>query len=174
MVQIKWFERKFDFTSKQNTFPSIVERLIGTPIRIEEKCKTLSSDNATKRIHNTWSIKENIGHLVDMEPLWQGRFEDIKNSRALRTADLQNTKTNTANHNNTPLEDLFYSFRTIRKQTILLLENIDEHILYQSGIHPRLKIPMRTIDLFLFVAEHDDHHLSRITEIIKLQHKKVK
>jgi hypothetical protein len=27
---------------------------------------------------------------------------------------------------------------------------------------------MRTLDLFLFVAEHDDHHLARITELVKL------
>jgi hypothetical protein len=26
---------------------------------------------------------------------------------------------------------------------------------------------MRTMDLFLFVAEHDDHHLARITEMVK-------
>ena len=26
---------------------------------------------------------------------------------------------------------------------------------------------MRTIDLFIFVAEHDDHHLARITEIVR-------
>jgi hypothetical protein len=27
---------------------------------------------------------------------------------------------------------------------------------------------MRTMDLFLFVAEHDDHHLARITELARL------
>ncbi len=26
---------------------------------------------------------------------------------------------------------------------------------------------MRTMDLYLFVAEHDDHHLARITELIE-------
>jgi hypothetical protein len=37
-----------------------------------------------------------------------------------------------------------------------------------SALHPRLKTPMRIIDLFLFVAEHDDHHLARITELARL------
>lgn len=27
---------------------------------------------------------------------------------------------------------------------------------------------MRTMDLFLFVAEHDDHHLARITELMEI------
>jgi len=27
---------------------------------------------------------------------------------------------------------------------------------------------MRTQDLFLFVADHDDHHLARITQLLKI------
>jgi len=40
-------------------------------------------------------------------------------------------------------------------------------MVFKSALHPRLKTPMRTMDLFLFVAEHDDHHLAKISEIIK-------
>jgi hypothetical protein len=35
----------------------------------------------------------------------------------------------------------------------------------RSALHPRLKQPMRAIDLCLFVAEHDDHHLARVAEL---------
>lgn len=41
MQQTKWFERKFDFSSQQNIFPSIIERLTGTPGRLDEKFKSL-------------------------------------------------------------------------------------------------------------------------------------
>jgi len=37
MQQIKWFERKFDFSYRQNTFPAIIERLDGTYIRLKVK-----------------------------------------------------------------------------------------------------------------------------------------
>jgi len=37
MEQIKWFERKFEFSGTQNIFPSIVERLRGTPVRLRDK-----------------------------------------------------------------------------------------------------------------------------------------
>ena len=40
-----------------------------------------------------------------------------------------------------------------------------EQGVYKTALDPRLKKPMRTMDLFLFVAEHDDHHLARITKI---------
>ena len=169
MKQTKWFERKFDFTTDQNIFPSIIERLAGTPARLEEKLKTIPPDLLSKKINNTWSIKENIGHLADLEPLWQGRLEDIINGATeLRPTDLFNTKTDQANHNDKSLTELLSGFREARQQTLRSLENIDDQVIFKSALHPRLKTPMRTMDLFLFVAEHDDHHLARITEISKL------
>jgi hypothetical protein len=36
----------------------------------------------------------------------------------------------------------------------------------RSLLHPRLKQPMRLVDHLYFVAEHDDHHLARIWEMI--------
>lgn len=168
MKQTKWFERKFDFSAAQNIFPSLIERLAGTPARLEEKLKSISTSILENKPDGTWSIKENIGHLTDLEPLWQGRLEDIKNNREeMRPTDLANAKTDNANHNSKPLETLLREFREIRMQTLLLLQDIDEEIIFKSALHPRLKTPMRTIDLFLFVAEHDDHHLARITAIMK-------
>ena len=169
MQQIKWFERKFNFDFKENIFPSIIERLAGTPARLDEKIKNVPNDILGKRIDNSWSIKENIGHLTDLEPLWQGRLDDLINSKQeLRPADLQNTKTNEAGHNEKPIDELLRLFREARQQTIGLLEPLDETIIFKAALHPRLKTPMRTMDHFLFVADHDDHHLARITELIKL------
>ncbi len=168
MKQIRWFDRRFNFDTAQNIFPSILERLSGTPLRLEEKFKSIKSTILTRRIDDTWSIKENVGHLIDLEPLWQGRFEDIKSGQLeLRPTDLQNMKTNLANHNDTAMDELLSTFRQLRQQTIVSLENIDELTVFTSALHPRLKTPMRTMDLFLFVAEHDDHHLARITEMVK-------
>jgi uncharacterized damage-inducible protein DinB len=121
------------------------------------------------RVDDTWTIKENVGHLIDLEPLWQGRLDDIiSGKRNLRPTDLQNTKTSLANHDAVPIEELLDRFRQIRKKTVNLLEKLDEEQVFKSALHPRLKSPMRTMDLFLFVAEHDDHHLARITELVKI------
>lgn len=168
MQQVKWFNRKFDFSSEQNIFPSIIERLSGTPIRLEEKLKSFSPEILTVRIDNTWTIKENIGHLADLEPLWQGRLDDILMGKAeLRPTDLQNIRTTEANHNAVPIENLLSDFRQIRKKTVATIEMLTEEQIFMSALHPRLKSLMRTMDHFLFVADHDDHHLARITELIK-------
>jgi uncharacterized damage-inducible protein DinB len=169
MTKVKWFERSFDFSKEQNIFPSIIERLKGTPARLEEKFRSIPDEILEIKVDGTWSIKENVGHLTDLETLWQGRLEDIKNGEIeMRPTDLANGKTDEANHNSQTIEKLLSDFRAIRERTIGLIENLDEEIIFKSALHPRLKTPMRTMDLFLFVAEHDDHHLARITELRKL------
>lgn len=166
MKQIHWFERKFEFSSNQNTFPALMERLIGTPVRIEEKLKGIDRPFQAVKVDNKWSILEHIGHLSDLEPLWQGRLEDILQGRAeLRATDLNNTQTDFANHNARGVEALISEFSTLRNTTLSALKSLTEEQIFLSALHPRLRTPMRTIDLFLFVAEHDDHHLARISEI---------
>jgi uncharacterized damage-inducible protein DinB len=169
MQQIKWFDRKFNFADNQNIFPSIIERLSGTPLRLNDKISHIPIAHLTVKPNNTWSILENIGHLIDLEPLWQGRLEDIQNNvKELRPTDLQNRKTDLANHNGRDVESLLKEFSKIRNVTLNKLQVLTEDDVFKSSIHPRLKTPMRTMDLFLFVAEHDDHHLARITEINKI------
>ena len=166
MKQIKWFDRKFEFSFGQNIFPSIIERLQGTPIRLTDKVSKIPDEYFNVKLENTWSIKENVGHLIDLEPLWQGRLQDILDGeKELRPTDLLNTKTDSANHNDKEINDLIQEFTRLRNETVVNLEALNEVEVYKFALHPRLKKPMRTMDLFLFVAEHDDHHLARITEI---------
>jgi uncharacterized damage-inducible protein DinB len=166
MKQTHWFDRKFEFNADQNTFPALMERLVGTPVRIEEKLKGIDRQFQAVKVDNKWSILEHIGHLSDLEPLWQGRLEDILQGRAeLRATDLNNTKTDLANHNARRVEELVSEFRTLRNTTLRALRSLTEDQIFLSALHPRLRTPMRTIDLFLFVAEHDDHHLARMSEI---------
>lgn len=167
--QVKWFDRQFNFHSDQNIFPSIIERLSGTPIRLKEKIRHIPQKILKATPDNKWSILENIGHLLDLEPLWFGRLNDIlHNKKELRPADLSNRKTHTANHNDRDPEELVSEFSKERNKAISKLETLTEEDIFKSALHPRLKTPMRTMDLFLFVAEHDDHHLARITELYKL------
>jgi len=166
MKQIKWFDRKFDFSNQQNIMPSIIERLIDTPIRLKHNLADLPDSILGEQLDGKWSILENLGHLADLEPLWQLRLNDILNGRELLTAaDLKNNKTHQAGHNLKSKVSLLMDFETLRKQTIDQLRDLSVADIFKSSLHPRLRTPLRTMDLFLFVAEHDDHHLQRISEI---------
>lgn len=167
MKQIKWFDRKFDFSFEQNIFPSIRERLEGTPLLLKHKVDKIPSEFLILKKNGKWSIQENIGHLIDLEPIWQGRLKDILNNKVeMRAVDLENKKTDLANHNDKDINELLDEFKNIRALTLDELNKLSEKEVYKYALHPRLKTPMRIMDLFLFVAEHDDHHLSRISTLI--------
>ncbi|HTF20163.1 MAG TPA: DinB family protein [Chryseolinea sp.] len=166
MEKINWFDRKFDFSADQNILPTLIERLEGTPVRLAEKLKKIEPGRHKIRPDDKWSILEHVGHLSDLEPLWQGRLDDILNGeQEMRAADLSNRQTHEANHNEQSPRDLLDNFSILRGTTITLLRKLRGDDVFRSALHPRLKTPMRVIDLFLFVAEHDDHHLATITEL---------
>jgi hypothetical protein len=47
------------------------------------------------------------------------------------------------------------------------LDGYDAAFVERTALHPRLNLPMRVIDLIYFIAEHDDHHLARITDLMR-------
>jgi uncharacterized damage-inducible protein DinB len=162
----RWFERPFDFTLPVARFPSLVERLRGTPARLEERTRALPASTLTAAHEGRWSIQENVGHLVDLEPLWLRRARQIfANEAELEPTDLANRRTHEANHNARRLDDLLAEFRSLRTQFVTLLLTADAPILERTALHPRLRTPMRLIDLALFVADHDDHHLAAISAL---------
>jgi uncharacterized damage-inducible protein DinB len=170
MQKTEWFNRKFPVIDDNGILPSIIERLGGTPARLEEMTGNLEPSLLTSKPGEKWTIKEEIGHLYDLEPLWLGRVDDLVNGAPeLRAADLTNQKTHTANHDATPLKTLQQQFRQQRQLFVNKLIHLTAEQLRHVSLHPRLKTPMRIIDLAYFVAEHDDHHLASIREIIREQ-----
>jgi uncharacterized damage-inducible protein DinB len=171
MKQKKWFERSFPTDQATSMFSSILERLRGTPARLEERLQSipntlLNIQHAGIKHEDRWSIQEHVGHLLDLEPLWAGRLEDLlAGARTLRPADLTNTATDLANHNANSIQNILQEFRTIRTAFVTKLETLLETDLNRTALHPRLNTPMNAIDTMFFVAEHDDHHLVSITRI---------
>ncbi len=163
MQKTKWFERKFPPIDDNGLFPCIIERLEGTPVRLNAKLEKINS--STFKIEDgTWSIKKEVGHLIDLEPLWFARMQEIiAGKQDLMEADLENTKTHETNHDEQRFFDLSNTFREHRQKLMQLLRNLSEQDLNKAAKHPRLGTPMRLIDLAFFVAEHDDHHLAQIT-----------
>ena len=46
------------------------------------------------------------------------------------------------------------------------LGTFEPDVFARTSLHLRLKQPMRLVDHLYFVAEHDDHHLAKIGELI--------
>lgn len=162
-----WFERTFHFAFPVEHYPNLCIRLRGTPARLEETLTGVPQDVLIQKPEDKWSAQEHAGHLADMEPLWMARAGDfLAEGEMLTVADLSNRKTHEANHNGRPLREIFAEFRAARLQLVDRLNKLEPAIFGRSRLHPRLKTPMRLVDHLYFVAEHDDHHLARIWELI--------
>jgi len=162
-----WLERKFEFSIPMNLLPNLCARLRGTPARLEEALRGRSRTILTTKPQDKWSMQEHAGHLLDLEPLWMARVDDyVAASEQLTVADLTNRKTDEANHNARPLEQILTEFRAARESLLKHVDELDASLFARAVPHPRLKTPMRLIDHLYFVAEHDDHHLARIWEMV--------
>jgi hypothetical protein len=171
MVQrIAWFTREFSFDLLPLwMYPNIVERVRGTPARLEDLTLSLPREILTRRDEDKWSIQEHAGHLFDLEALGKNRLDDYEAGReTLHAADVENRKTFEAGHNSSAIEDILARFRDERMEFVRRLDAYDEAFVQRTAEHPRLKMKIRVLDLVFFIAEHDDHHLARISELIRL------
>jgi hypothetical protein len=169
MQRIKWTDRRFNFDFPAGIYPEMIERIRGTPARLEELLNGLSPETLTTQADGRWSMQENAGHLLDLESLVSQRIDEyLAGNSTLHAADMSNRKTYEASHNNVPVSSILNAFRTARHDIIDRLESFDGDIFARAALHPRLNVPMRLVDMLFFQAEHDDYHLARISELRKL------
>jgi uncharacterized damage-inducible protein DinB len=165
-----WFERRFEFSFPVELYPNLSARLRGTPARLEETLRGHPHEILIRKAQAKWSAQEHAGHLLDLEGLWLARVGDyVAGSSELTPTDLQNRKTDEANHNARALEEILADFRAARGRLLKRIGEIAEadlSLFARTIPHPRLKTPMRLVDHLYFVAEHDDHHLARIWELL--------
>jgi uncharacterized damage-inducible protein DinB len=164
----RWVERKFEFTIPLTLFPVVVERLRGAPARLEDKLRNVAPEILTRRDGDRWSAQEHAGHLVDLDDLHSGRLDDfLAGAKVLRAWETTNRKTYDANHNARSIGEILAAFRKERGAFVKRLEDWKDEDVARTAIHPRLQQPMRVIDMALFVAEHDDHHLAMMSELMR-------
>jgi len=168
IAKTPWLERQFDFTLPVTAFPLLLERLRGTPARIEDRVRGIEPPVLAQRSGDSWSILEIIGHLIQVEELWTARLEDFAaGAEVLRPARFESGRVEQAGFNQRPLCDLLEGFRVRRQELVERLEALDEAIMARTAHHPRLNRSIRLLDLLVFTAEHDDHHVARISEILR-------
>ncbi len=114
-------------------------------------------------------MQENAGHLLDLESLVMQRLDEYAASaETLHAADMSNRKTYEAGHNEVPISVILGSFRGQRQNVVERLDGFDGAMFSRTALHPRLGVPMRLVDMIFFQAEHDDYHLARISELVRL------
>jgi hypothetical protein len=163
MKTTPWFEREFKFGLAPGMLPFFLERLSFTPLRIEQKVRGVSDQILSEKLDGKWSVKQNIGHLGEVDEIAMKRIEEMLSGiPTLSPAVFEPRK----DYNKQPVAEVIGYFNSNRKKNIELYQSLSEIDLVKSSVHPRLKVNMNPVDLAYFDAEHDDHHLVRINEIL--------
>ena len=165
---MKWIQREFPTDVPLWMAHNIIERLRGTPARLEDRLSAVGPRALAHRVEDRWSILENLGHLIELEPLWYARVEELaQGATELTAADMTNQATNAGAYNSQNLSELLSKFRLCREALIRALDDFPAEALGNRALHSRLKQPMTVVDHLVFVAEHDDHHLATISSLLK-------
>jgi len=165
---LPWLEYRWIFDFPVGMFRAIVERVRGTPARLEELVCSVPPERLTRRAAGKWSAQEHAGHLIEVERLWQRRLEEFaRGATVLTAADMANRATEAASYNERPIAAVADGFRAARAVTVATLDGLDLEAAGRSAHHPRLDRQMRLVDLCYFSAEHDDHHLAAIRELLR-------
>jgi hypothetical protein len=164
-----WAARKFTFDFPAELYPSILMRLRGTPARLEELLRGRDEARLRQRpADGKWSPLEHAGHLIQLEALWDTRLgEYLSGADVLSAADMSNTATFEAKYNEHAVEDVLAGFRSARESFLARLDSLEPADFARTALHPRLKVPMRLVDGLYFSAEHDDHELAWIWELLR-------
>jgi len=159
-----WAARRFSFDYPVERLPVFLDRLRGTVARVAAAVKHLPASVLTRRPDPaSWSIQEHVGHLHDLEDLHHRRLDELERGvDTLAAADMSNRATWDAGHNERPFAAVFADFEARRARLVERLERCDPERLATAAMHPRLRQPMRIVDVAFFAAEHDDFHLARM------------
>ncbi|GEM_PF-60264 len=158
-----WFEREFKFGLPPGMLPFFLERLSFTTLRLEQKVRNVSEKILSEKLEGKWSVKQNIGHLAEVDKIAGKRINEMISGIAqLSPAVFEPTK----DYNGMPISEVIDIFRHNRAENLKTYQSLSEADLKKSSLHPRLKVMMNPVDLAMFDAEHDDHHLVRINQIL--------
>ena len=169
MKRLEWFERKFIFGLPAGMLPFYLERLQGTITRIESKVKGVSEEVLSEKLEGKWSVKQNIAHLAEVDEIANRRIgEMIKGISPMSPAVFEPR----GDYNAQSIEEVIGFFRDSRRANVSKYSRLSVDDLERSSLHPRLMVKMTPVDLAWFDAEHDDHHLVRMSEILSVLLKK--
>jgi uncharacterized damage-inducible protein DinB len=165
-----WVQRKFAFGHPEWMLSDLVERLRGLVPRVQRLTADVPDGVPHQQHEGKWSIAQNIGHLSDVETLWQERLEDLRQGRAVYTpADPARFQAAALRHQERSLAAMVAELGERRALLCEALLSAPPALMSASAFHERLQVPMRLVDCAQFYAEHDDHHLLRVRTLRLLQ-----
>ena len=116
-----------------------------------------------KYAEGKWTVKQVIGHLMDVERIFAYRALCIARGETSPLPGMdQDTYVANGNFNKRQIFDLVYEYRLLRESNILLFGSFDKSILQNRGVASGYEVTV--LALMFMTAGHEKHHLKVLTE----------
>lgn len=110
-----------------------------------------------------WTVKEVIGHMMDVERIFAYRALAISRGETKPLPGMdQDIYVKNGNFSKRQLFDLIYEFRLLRESNILLFGSFDNSVLQNRGIASGFEVTV--LALMYITAGHEKHHLNILSE----------
>jgi hypothetical protein len=155
------YYRQYVSKVPQGNIFEIIEGQIGDTVRF---LATIGEEKAAYRYGpGKWSIKQVIGHVNDVERLFQYRAMAFarKDRTPLPSFD-QNDYVDNSNFDDRTIASLTEEYRGVRSSGLAMFKSFDDDISMRKGIATGLEFSVRSIPFIL--AGHNIHHISVIKE----------
>jgi len=119
MKRLDWFERKFTFGLPVGMLPFYLEWLEGTIFRMEIKLHNVSDEILSAKPDGKWSVKQNIGHLAEVDEVANKRIDEIRTG----TEKLSPAVFEPKDYNPWPIADVLEYFKRTRRDNLLKIQN---------------------------------------------------
>lgn len=116
-----------------------------------------------KYAEDKWTVKEVIGHMMDVERIFAYRALCIARGETNPLPGMdQDMYVSNGNFNKRQLFDLNYEYRLLRESNILLFGGFDKSVLQNKGTASGYEVTV--LALMFMTVGHEKHHLNVLME----------
>jgi len=116
-----------------------------------------------KYAEGKWTVKEVIGHMMDVERIFAYRALCIARGETNPLPGIdQDMYVSNGNFNKRQLFDLNYEYRLLRESNILLFGGFDKSVLQNKGTASGYEVTV--LALMFMTVGHEKHHLNVLME----------
>lgn len=147
--------------------PVLLERVQGTTARLSHLLSRQPTEKLLHRAEGKWCAMEHLGHLLTLQDRFEPRVDDFEQRRPkLCDISLHDQAPIIQGQRLRMLGDVLEEFRLKRRAFANRIEHMHRRSLEHLAYHPCQDRTMRPMDMLLWIAEHDDHHLATMGSIL--------
>ncbi len=156
----EYYQKYIDLVKGDDIFRILVEQNMDS----QNVLNSFSESKGNyKYAEGKWSVKEVIGHMMDVERIFAYRALCIARGETNQLPGMdQDMYVSNGNFNKRQLFDLNYEYRLLRESNILLFGGFDKSVLQNKGTASGYEVTV--LALMFMTVGHEKHHLNVLME----------